>query len=114
MNPAALVLLKKFKQERIAIAADTIPTPLATYMHIYISACNSCYMNYMLGARMLARYLAPIDIPAPTIATSAIPDMLVSYELQEIAKILKQHSVIPLSTNQIESAIYEYLITKSR
>lgn len=101
------IILERFKQARIAA---TIPTPLATFLCIYTHAHHECYINYIEGAKALARYLAPIDIQ---IVNSAIPDMLASYELQELAKVLKPHTTIPLSINQIENAVYEYL-TKSR
>jgi len=101
------IILERFKQSRIA---DTVPTPLATYLYIYTNCDYEAYLNYMEGAIALAKYLAPIDIQ---IVTAIVPDMLASYELTELARVLKPHITIPLSTIQIENAIYEYL-TKSR
>jgi len=68
----------------------------------------------MEGARALAIYLAPIDLGMDSLldmdrVTIIIPDMLVSYELMELAKVIQPHTTIPLNTNQIENAIYEYL-----
>ena len=107
-NPT-LGILEKFKQDRAALA---IPTPLATYLYIYTHASYECYINHMEGAKALAKYLAPIDIDIQIIV-SAMPDILCSYELVSLAKVLKPHTTIPLSANQIENAIYEHL-TKPR
>lgn len=86
------------------------PTPLATYLYIYTHAHHEAYIDYMEGARALAKYLAPIDIEKINIE---IPDILASYDLQQVAKVLQPHTVIPLDTYQIENAIYEQL-TQSR
>lgn len=99
--------IERFKQNRIAA---TIPTPLATYLHIYAQATTACYIDYMEGAKILAKYLAPIDIKE---TTSVVPDILSSYELHELAKALIPHTTIPCDIYQIENAIYEYL-TKPR
>lgn len=83
------------------------PTPLATYLYIYNHASYECYINYMEGAKTLAKYLAPIDINYK--AVSILPDILCSYELIGLTKVLQPHTTIPLAMNQIENAIYEYL-----
>jgi len=107
LSNQSLAVIEKFKQDRVA---DTIPTSLATYLYIYSHSFSESYVNYMEGAKALAKYLAPIDIQ---IVVSAMPDILCSYELVSLAKVLKPHTTIPLSANQIENAIYEYF-TKSR
>ena len=109
-NPT-LGILEKFKQNRAALA---IPTPLATYLYIYTHASYDSYINYMEGAKALAKYLAPIYI-GNLVYDFVIPDMLASYELMELAKVLQPHTTAPhnINTIQIENAIYEHL-TKSR
>lgn len=107
LSNQSLAVIKRFKQDRVA---DITPTPLATYLYIYNYAQYECYIDYMKGAKALAKYLAPIDIKGIDII---IPDLLVSYDLQEIAKLLQPHTVIPLKIYQIENAIYEQL-TQSR
>ena len=103
----SLAVIEKFKQDR---TAATIPTSLATYLYIYTHSFSECYTNYMEGANALAKYLAPIDIK---IVSYPVPDILCSYELTELARVLRPQATIPLSTIQIENAIYEHL-TKSR
>ena len=70
----------------------------------------------MEGAKVLAKYLAPIDLGTDNQLDMEqviiiIPDMLVSWELMELANILHPHTVVPydITINQIENAIYEYL-----
>ncbi len=111
ISNSALATIERFKQQHVA---TTIPTSLAVFLYIYTHASYDCYIDHMAGAKALARYLAPIDIPV--VSTIPVPDILVSYELQELAKVLKPHTTIPLSIsiNQIESAIYANLITKFR
>jgi len=80
------------------------PTLLATFLYIYTHASHESYIIY----------LAPIDLGMDSLldmdrVTIIIPDMLVSYELMELAKVIQPHTTIPLNTNQIENAIYEYL-----
>jgi hypothetical protein len=107
VNPSSLAIIEKFKQDRIAAST---PTSLDTYLYIYNYARIECYISYMAGAKALARYLAPIDIKE---IHATVPDMLVSYELTELAKVLQPHMLTHHNTIQIENAIYEYL-TKSR
>ncbi len=87
------------------------PTPLATYLHIYNHSRYESYISYMEGAKALAKYLSPIDIQ---VSNTTVPQILVSYDLVEIARVLEPHTTIPLSLNQIKSAIYDHLITKFR
>ena len=82
------------------------PIPLSTYLYIYNHAQHEAYIDYMAGAKALVEYLTPIAIPKINIE---IPDILVSYDLQQLAKVLQPHTVIPLDTYQIENAIYEHL-----
>jgi hypothetical protein len=95
-----------------AIAAFKLarsPSPLAMYMTVYLQANRECYLDYMLGARALANYLQPINVP---VVTTTVPLMLRSYELHELAKALAPYTSTPLSTNQIEAAIYDYFILR--
>ena len=87
-----------------------VPTPLASYIYIYQHAEHLCYIEYMDGASALAKYLAPIDIVP---GTTTVPRLLRTYDLWQLAKALQPHTSNPLSLNQIEDAIYEYL-TQSR
>jgi len=68
------------------------PTPLATYLIVIAKSNRAYYSNGMEGAKSLATYLAPIEFPVekyPAIDDSYnVPDYLVSYELQQLAKIL--------------------------
>lgn len=96
--------ISKYRQSRT-------PTSLATYLYIYNHAWYDSYINYMEGAKALAKYLAPIDIRM--VCNTTIPQMLMSYDLQQLSIVLKPHTVNALSTSQIENAIYEYL-TKPR
>ncbi len=107
LSNTALATIEKFKQDQVAA---TIPTSLATYLYIYSHASTICYIDYMEGATALARYLRPIEIPVVHII---VPDILVSYELQELAKALQPHTTRPLSIYQIQDSVYEQL-TKSR
>ncbi len=118
LSNSAVATIERFKQQHVAA---TIPTSLATFLYIYTHASHECYIDYMAGARVLASYLAPIDLCMDTHldmdrVSLIIPDLLVSYELMELAKVLQPHTTAPhnISTHQIEYAIYEYLITKSR
>lgn len=97
------IALEQFKQSRIAA---TIPTPLSTFLYIYAHAHHECYINYMEGAKALAKYLAPIAIEETDII---VPDILSSYDLHQVAVALIPHTTIPLSIYQIENAIYEHL-----
>lgn len=99
--------LEQFKR---GLIASFVPTPLATFLYIYVHASHECYTDYMAGAKLLVKYLAPINIEK---INTEIPDMLVSYDLQQIAKVLQPYTTIPLDTYQIENAIYEQL-TQSR
>lgn len=66
---------------------DRTPTPLWAFIKIYEKASHTCYINYMEGAKLLAKYLAPIETPELD-ESYIVPDLLSSYETQELAKIL--------------------------
>ena len=109
LNTQTLIELAKLGKAK-RLQSFVAPTPLATFLYIYNHASHEVYINYMEGARALAEFLAPIDVARIDIT---IPDILVSYDLQQIAIVLKPHTTIPLNAYQIENAIYEYL-TQSR
>jgi len=74
--------------ERLATLREKeAPTPLWVFLYIYHKAQYNCYIEGMAGARDLAKYLAPITIPAEY-DTLATPHLLVNYETQELAKVL--------------------------
>ena len=107
LSPAEAAI-KVFKD---SYRARLTPTPLSTFLHIYTHAETECYINYMEGAKALAKYLAPIEVTTGAwIDTSfKMPDLLASYDLYELAKILKPHLTTLLLPYQIENAIYEQL-----
>jgi len=61
--------------------------PLWALLTIYAKAERECYINYMAGFKALTSWLGPIDIPTKYSSRSC-PDMLITYEIQEIAVIL--------------------------
>lgn len=82
------------------------PTSLTTYMHIYQKANHECYIDYMEGAVALAKYLAPIRVLT---APSNVPSMLRSYELHKLALAILPYTSIPMTSQDIEDAIYHEL-----
>jgi len=67
-------------------------TPLATFLHIYNSAWRECYTDYMEGAKVLASFLAPIEIPNTKSAYTP-PTMVCGYEMTELAKHLTGYRI---------------------
>lgn len=72
-------------------------TPLSTYLEIYNKASSyegSCYTNYMEGAKILYKYLSPIEIPVidDSLLPTYIPAIFHKYEIQQIASILAPRS----------------------
>lgn len=91
----------------------TNTTSLHTYLSIYdkattLSGKSECYLNYMEGARVLADWLAPIEFP-PIEEVGTVPDILRTYELCQLAKILSRPDI---TTSFAEDAIYTALVKK--
>lgn len=65
-------------------------TPLATYLAIYNKSSYECYTSYMEGARVLYKWLSPIDIPEipEDKLPKQIPGLFNTYAIQQLAKIL--------------------------
>ena len=61
---------------------DKTPTPLWVFLHLYNKASHECYISYMEGAKLLADYLAPIEIPIYFKDRPQLPDVLCSYKTQ--------------------------------
>lgn len=86
-------------------------TSLKDFLHIYVKAEHECYVDYMRGAQELYNYLSPILIPTkqyPAIDTGIeLPDLLMSYELTELAKILTEYKTPKdlLKVRRMERAI---------
>lgn len=78
--------LERFKQQRLLAAK---PFPLwALLILCEKGRRESWYCNYFEGFKLLAKWLGPIEIPqAP--ASTRIPRLHRTYEIQEIATILK-------------------------
>ena len=82
--------------ERInTLKKDNKPFPLATFLTIYNKASYECYIEYMQGARLLHSWLTsdgkiPLHLPPPPASLRAglIPDILISYPLMELVKII--------------------------
>lgn len=73
-------------------SSSNAPTPLATYLVIY-NKSGEGYTNYMQGAKALATYLAPIDIPDVSNIPEGrlpkyIPDLINSYALDRLVRVL--------------------------
>ena len=73
------------------------PTKLSTFLTLYSKARQECYIDYMEGAKLLHSWLtSPLN---PDIiftssyidSKSSIPEMLVNYEILELAKILSDY-----------------------
>ena len=59
-----------------------------------IKAEDASYNNYMRGAKVLAKWLEPIDKPVPPKTPVApIARTFVSYEVWQLAKILYPHHI---------------------
>lgn len=62
------------------------PFPLKSLLIIYIKANRQLYINYFAGFKALVNFLGPIEIPETDFKYK---QHLGSYEIQEIANILK-------------------------
>jgi len=79
------------------LKASLAPTPLWVYLYIYTKADRECYLNYMEGAKALARWLGKIEVPADT-SDIEIPSLLCNYETQELEAITGASQDIIVST----------------
>lgn len=74
------------------VSNNLSPTSLSTYLAIYNKAKNEgdCYINYMEGAKILYKYLSPIEIPVipDNLLPTYIPRLFHGYEVQQLAMIL--------------------------
>lgn len=86
----------------------SIPTPLATFLYIYSLATYECYIDYMHGAKALAKFLAPIEIPAPRYDIRKYPNLLCSYTTNELSKIIASYA-----TEKIPSAVVSQIIIQA-
>ena len=68
------------------LKASLAPTPLWVYLYLYTKADRECYLNYMEGAKALARWLGKIEMPHPILRS--IPKTFYNYETFELAKIV--------------------------
>ena len=87
-------------RERLEV--EKIATPLWVFLYLYEKANRECYIDRMEGARSLASYLSPIEIPTfPD--TCKVPDILGNYETQELEKILgcSQDTIILSTINEV-------------
>jgi hypothetical protein len=82
-------------------------TPLKTFLYIYSLTSRECYKDYMLGARALYKFLAPIELPdfAAIDENYRVPTILQTYEMQEVAKLLATQFLVPFAP--IEDKIIE-------
>ena len=84
------------------ISDCTIPTPLSTYLSIYNRATlyeGRCYTDYMAGAKILYKYLSPIEVPviSEDLLPTHIPALFHRYEIGQLAQIIaprKDHNDI--------------------
>jgi len=97
--------MEQQSNDRVAAALASLrlarkPFPLHALLTLYIKnesfvdTCgeaqfryeNSLYTNYFAGFKALVRWIGPIEIP--TKQYPSVHNLLISYEVQEIAKIL--------------------------
>lgn len=87
------------------------PFPLASFLAIYLKANSECYKNSMQGSIELYNYLTsegrvPLELPAET-SLDIVPRMLVSYELNELTKILTSGGYQGKEFFRIRNIIYK-------
>ena len=71
------------------------PTPFITFLLAYLKSRDESYKEYMLGAKLLYKYLAPIDIPKISVMPTPIySNIFHKYEIQELAKILCEFNLL--------------------
>ena len=68
------------------------PTPLATILHIYTGAWHECYSEYLIGAKALLSYFAPISIPYRG-NLSSMERLFVSYEIDKLAAYIVDNNL---------------------
>ena len=80
-------------------------TPLATYLTLYRKSREASYINYMEGAKLLAKWLEPIELPEhiPALPPSTL---LGSYEFTALATILSGEVHGPEHTKYLSAIIY--------
>lgn len=74
------------------------PTPLRSFLYLYMRTSSISYRNYLAGAKELYNYLVPIEFPTyPEIDNEEfiVPDAIWSYELAQLAEI-----VTPIITSE--------------
>ena len=87
MNPAIASLIEKRK------LANT-PFPMRALLTLYTKDSNrELYTDYFAGFKALVAWLAPIDITSKYVARKVFSP-LYTYDMQEIATILKVHPSI--------------------
>ena len=85
---------------------------LEQYLHIYSKTTTDCYVNYMQGARALKRFMHPVIFPA--IPKNYIaPSILISYEVQELAKLLSKDQYNLSEVRARENTIVYTLVQQS-
>ena len=81
------------------------PNPMRRFLHIYNNAWKDCYPNYLEGAKLLHKFLAPVQIP------KNIPDytgtlLTRNYELNELAKVMSGKGYGPMNKHILNALIY--------
>jgi len=84
--------LEQLKQEAdtSSTSSSKRPNTLKDFLYIVCFSNRAYYSNNMEGAKALADYLAPISVTSYVGSDDKynVPDYLLSYELQQLAKIL--------------------------
>ena len=81
------------KYNKKTFSESTAPTPLSTFLLLYIKARHTCYIDYMKGAKALHDWLTsnrkiPLEWDICWDGDRRVPTSLDSYELQQLAKIV--------------------------
>ena len=88
MTTSLAELKEKLEKEDTSIRSKANnPTSLNTFLYIYIRTEAESYPDYLRGARALAAWLAPIDIPDIP-AELKVANIHMGYTTNELAKIL--------------------------
>lgn len=108
---AALKASTSIQQE--SIEECKIETPLWVFLYIYLKARKECIINYMEGAKALAEFLTPIEIPYnKEIELTYIPLLFRGCnEIYELIKCITNSSYIYgeadlIKRKNIETAIF--------
>ena len=76
--------IKSFKKEEVF--------PISSILALYeVSSYSQTYYNYFEGFKLLASWLSPLDIPKEEELQFLNTNLLGSYDINEIAKILGTH-----------------------